>query len=126
MQATEILLRRLRDGGDASKTKTSGRSSGGGGITSTENGDDDDPGAPQDCFSPIELTTLVEVHGYSPEDARRALTICHEMRKLEAAGVGGVAAAQELTRRVLCGTGVVVGGGGEVAGKGDKIGVRPL
>ncbi|CAM9729060.1 unnamed protein product, partial [Ectocarpus sp. 13 AM-2016] len=48
------------------------------------------------------------------------------MRKLEAAGVGGVAAAQELTRRVLCGTGVVVGGGEEVAGKGDKIGVRPL
>ncbi|CBJ28466.1 hypothetical protein Esi_0106_0062 [Ectocarpus siliculosus] len=67
----------------------------------------------------------ITVHGYSPEDARRALTICHEMRTLEAAGVGGVAAAQELTRRVLCGTGAVVGGGGGVAGMGE-LGARSL
>ncbi|CAM9553708.1 unnamed protein product, partial [Ectocarpus sp. 4 AP-2014] len=126
MQATEILLRRLREGSDASNTKSSGRSinssSGSGGVTSNDNGDDDgDPGAPQDCFSPIELATLV--HGYSPEDARRALTICHEMRTLESAGVGRVAAAQELTRRVRCGTGAVVGGGGGGAGKAE-LGVR--
>lgn len=51
-----------------------------------------------------------QIHGYSPEDATRALTICHEMRRLEAAGVGRVEAAQELTRRVL--PPVAVTGGG--------------
>ncbi|CAN0295922.1 unnamed protein product, partial [Hapterophycus canaliculatus] len=54
-----------------------------------------------------------QVHGYSLEDATRALTICHEMRRLEAAGVGGVAAARELTRRVL-----TAGGGGVAGGAG--------
>lgn len=43
----------------------------------------------------------MNVHGYSAEDAERALTICHEIRLLQAAGIGGVAAAEELTRRVL-------------------------
>lgn len=40
-------------------------------------------------------------YGYSREDALRALTICHEIRRLEATGIGGVAAARELTQRVL-------------------------
>ncbi|CAN0480437.1 unnamed protein product, partial [Laminaria digitata] len=35
----------------------------------------------------------------------RALTICLEVRRLEAAGIGGVAAAEEFTRRVLSGGG---------------------
>ncbi|CAN0301324.1 unnamed protein product, partial [Ectocarpus fasciculatus] len=68
VEATEILLRRLREGGasntETSNTETSSSSnSGGDGVTSTDNGgdDDDDRGAPQDCFSPVELATLVEV-----------------------------------------------------------------
>lgn len=71
---------------------------------------------PPPVFSPAELDTLVNDHGYSPDDAVRALTICHEIRLLQAAGVGGVAAAQELTRRVLDRREVVGGGGGGSAG----------
>ena len=47
------------------------------------------------------------------------MTICHEMRRLEAAGVGGVEAAQELTRRVLGGG----GGGGGGRGQGSAAAV---
>ncbi|CAN0143041.1 unnamed protein product, partial [Ectocarpus fasciculatus] len=84
------------------------------------------PPPPPPVFFP-RLSRLGQVHGYTPEDATRALTICHEMRRLEAAGIGGVAAAQELTRRVLCGTGAVVGGGGCVVAAGTgELGVRPL
>ena len=57
----------------------------------------------------------MNVHGYSAEDAARALTICHEIRLLEAAGVGGVAAAEELTRRVVC-----VDRGSGIEGRGTQ------
>lgn len=51
------------------------------------------------------------------------------MRRLEAAGVGRVAAAQELTRRVLCGGGGPVHGVAGatvtgVAGGGQGVGAR--
>ncbi|CAN0571809.1 unnamed protein product, partial [Laminaria digitata] len=52
-------------------------------------------GIPPPRFSPAELSALVDIHGFSPEDAARALTICLEIRRLEAAGIGGAAAADE-------------------------------
>lgn len=66
------------------------------------------------------------------------MTICHEMRRLEAAGIGGVEAAQELTRRVLGdgdGAGrrsavvakdVARGGGDDVAGVRPAVRIRPI
>lgn len=76
-QATELLLRRLRDSDDASYSGT----------------------LPRDYASEHDI--LIREYGYSLEDASRAVTICHEMRRLQAAGVSRVAAAEELTRRVL-------------------------
>eukprot|EP00752_Nemacystus_decipiens_P015536 g13862.t1 len=133
VEATEVLLWRLRESSGAG-----GRQATGGGhcaaVAGTRGGEGDGEVsgggvASPECFSPQELAVLVEVHGYSPEDARRALTICHEMRRLEARGVGRVEAAQELTRRVLGGgpvngaAGTAVGGvsgGGQGAGAGQE------
>lgn len=131
LQATEILLRRLRgqgDGRSSTRSTTSHtRQSPPPTATFPTSMEDVDASSENDChmgvagetegvdfrepppgYSPAELDALVNIHGYSPEDAAKALTICDEMRRLEAAGVGGVAAAEELTRRVLCGRSAAV------------------